>query len=71
MNKLVEQNRLNIVERIKNEVTLMRNQKGITFPEVVCYSNIIRTIEKELEVERLEKELEVEMSLDGDCDGRK
>ena len=36
------------VERIKAEVERLRDTKGITFNEMVCYANVLRIIEREL-----------------------
>lgn len=36
------------IERIKAEVERLRDTKGIDFNEMVCYSNVLRIIEREL-----------------------
>ena len=36
------------IERIKVEVERLRDTKGITFNEMVCYANVLRIIEREL-----------------------
>ena len=36
------------IERIKAEVERLRDTKGITFNEMVCYANVLRIIEREL-----------------------
>lgn len=36
------------VERIKAEVERLRDTKGITFNEMVCYANVLRIIDREL-----------------------
>ena len=35
------------IERIKAEVERLRDMKGITFNEMVCYANVLRIIERE------------------------
>lgn len=42
------------VERIRAEVERLRDMKGNTFSEVVCYSNVLRIIERECKVRPLE-----------------
>ena len=42
------------VERIKVEVERLRDTKGITFNEMVCYANVLRIIERELSHKPLE-----------------
>ena len=34
-------------ERIKAEIERLRDTKGITFNEMVCYANVLRIIERE------------------------
>lgn len=36
------------IERVKAEVERLRDTKGITFNEMVCYANVLRIIEREL-----------------------
>lgn len=36
------------IERIKAEVERLRDTKGITFNEMVCYANVLRIIEREI-----------------------
>ena len=43
------------VERIKAEVERLRDTKGITFNEMVCYANVLRIIERELSHKPLER----------------
>ena len=43
------------VERIKAEVEQLRNTKGITFNEMVCYTNVLRIIDRELSHKPLER----------------
>ena len=45
---------MEIVERIKAEVERLRDTKGITFNEMVCYANVLRIIDKELSHKPLE-----------------
>ena len=35
------------IERIKAEVERLRNEKGISFNEMICYANVLRIIERE------------------------
>jgi hypothetical protein len=42
------------VERIKAEVERLRDTKGITFNEMVCYANVLRIIERECKDRLLE-----------------
>ena len=35
------------IERIKAEVERLRDEKGISFNEMVCYANVLRIIERE------------------------
>ena len=42
---------MEIVERIKAEVERLRDTKGITFSEMVCYANVLRIIDREYKVE--------------------
>ena len=42
---------MEIIERIKTEVERLRDVKGITFSEMVCYTNVLRIIEKEYKIE--------------------
>ena len=46
---------MEIVERIKTEVEQLRNTKGITFNEMVCYTNVLRIIDRELSHKPLER----------------
>ena len=39
---------MEIVERIKAEVERLRDTKGISFNEMVCYVNVLRIIDREL-----------------------
>ena len=41
-------------ERIKAEVERLRDTKGITFNEMVCYANVLRIIERECKDRPLE-----------------
>ena len=45
---------MEIVERIKAEVERLRDTKGITFNEMVCYVNVLRIIEREFSHKPLE-----------------
>ena len=36
------------LEKIKAEVEQLRDTKGITFNEMVCYENVLRIIDREL-----------------------
>ena len=42
---------MEIVERIKAEVERLRDAKGITFKEMVCYTNVLRIIDREYKIE--------------------
>ena len=39
---------MEIVEKIRAEVERLRDTKGITFREMVCYSDVLRIIDREL-----------------------
>lgn len=43
------------LERIKAEVERLRDTKGITFSEMVCYTNVLRIIESELSLKSLKR----------------
>mgnify|MGYP000853835149 FL=1 len=43
------------IERIKAEVERLRDTKGITFNEMVCYANVLRIIERELLLKPLKR----------------
>ena len=45
---------MEIIERVKAEVEQLRNTKGITFSEMVCYANVLRIIDRELSHKPLE-----------------
>ena len=45
---------MEIVERIKAEVERLRDTKGITFNEMVCYANMLRIIDREISHKPLE-----------------
>ena len=45
---------MEIIERIKAEVERLRDTKGITFREMVCYSDVLRIIDRELSHKPLE-----------------
>ena len=45
---------MEIVERIRAEVEQLRNTKGITFSEMVCYTNVLRLIDREISHKPLE-----------------
>ena len=45
---------MEIIERIKAEVERLRDTKGITFNEMVCYANVLRIIDRELSHKPLE-----------------
>ena len=45
---------MEIVERIKTEVERLRDTKGIPFNEMVCYTNVLRIIDRELSHKPLE-----------------
>lgn len=45
---------MEIIERIKTEVEQLRDSKGITFNEMVCYSDVLRIIDRELSHKPLE-----------------
>lgn len=44
-------------ERIKAEIERLRDTKGITFNEMVCYANVLRIIERELLLKPFKKEI--------------
>ena len=46
---------MEIIERIKTEVEQLRNTKGITFNEMVCYANVLRIIDREFSHKPLER----------------
>ena len=46
---------MEIVERIKAEVERLRDIKGIPFNEMVCYTNVLRIIDRELSHKPLER----------------
>ena len=46
---------MEIIERIKTEVERLRDTKGITFREMVCYSDVLRIIDRELSHKPLER----------------
>lgn len=43
------------IERIKAEIERLRDTKGITFNEMVCYANVLRIIERELLLKPLKR----------------
>ena len=45
---------MEIVEKIRAEVERLRDTKGITFNEMVCYANVLRIIDRELSHKPLE-----------------
>ena len=45
---------MEIIERVKTEVEQLRNTKGITFNEMVCYTNVLRLIDREISHKPLE-----------------
>ena len=45
---------MEIIERIKAEVERLRDTKGITFREMVCYSGVLRIIDREISHKPLE-----------------
>ena len=45
---------MEIIERIKAEVERLRDTKGITFNEMVCYADVLRIIDRELSHKPLE-----------------
>ena len=45
---------MEIIERIKAEVERLRDIKGISFNEMVCYSDVLRIIDRELSHKPLE-----------------
>ena len=45
---------MEIVERIKAEVERLRDTKGITFNEMVCYADVLRIIDREISHKPLE-----------------
>ena len=36
------------IERVKAEVERLRDTKGITFNEMICYADVLRIIDREL-----------------------
>ena len=46
---------MEIVERIKAEVKRLRDIKVIPFNEMVCYTNVLRIIDRELSHKPLER----------------
>ena len=42
---------MEIIERVKAEVKRLRDTKKITFNEMVCYSNVLRIIDREYKIE--------------------
>ena len=42
------------IERVKAEVVRLRDTKEITFNEMVCYTNVLRNIDRELSHKPLE-----------------
>ena len=46
---------MEIIERIKAEVERLRDTKGITFNEMVCYADVLRIIDRELSHKPLKK----------------
>lgn len=40
---------MELIEKIIKEVEQLRDTRGIPFNEVVCYSNVLRIIKRELE----------------------
>ena len=45
---------MEIIERIRAEVERLINTKEITFNEMVCYTNVLRIIDRELSHKPLE-----------------
>ena len=45
---------MEIVERIKTEVERLRDVKGISFREMVCYADVLRIIDREISHKPLE-----------------
>ena len=45
---------MEIIERIKTEIERLRDTKGTTFNEMVCYSDVLRIIDRELSHKPLE-----------------
>ena len=45
---------MEIIERIRAEVEQLRDTKGITFNEMVCYANVLRILDRELSHKPLE-----------------
>lgn len=43
------------LERIKAEVERLRDMKGNTYSEMVCYANVLRIIEREYRAETLKR----------------
>lgn len=46
---------MEILEKIKAEVEQLRDTKGITFKEMVCYTDVLRIIDRELSHKPLKK----------------
>lgn len=46
---------MEIIERIKAEVERLRDTKGIPFNEMVCYTNVLRLIDREFSHKPLER----------------
>lgn len=42
---------MEIIERVKAEVERLRDTKGITFNEMVCYVDVLRIIDREYKIE--------------------
>ena len=42
------------IEKIRAEVERLRDTKGITFNEMVCYANVLRIIDREISHKPLE-----------------
>ena len=45
---------MEIIERIKTEIERLRDTKGTTFNEMVCYSDVLGIIDRELSHKPLE-----------------
>ena len=43
------------IERVKAEVERLRDMKEITFNEMVCYTNVLRIIDRELSHKHLKR----------------
>ena len=46
---------MEIIERVKTEVERLRDTKGITFNEMVCYADVLRIINREISHKPLER----------------